>query len=93
MRPLALSRSACDYALAAAGATGDEGSERCQMISGAILINLYVKHGTAHRPIRKVSDYKPLITASRDQSQVVVCSWQQGSSTTVEWKSTSAGPT
>jgi len=48
---------ACDYARATAGATGDEGSERCQMISGAILINLYVKHGTAHRPIRKTSDY------------------------------------
>jgi hypothetical protein len=30
---------------------------------------------------------------ARDQSQVVGCSWQQGSSTTVEWKSTSAGPT
>jgi hypothetical protein len=29
--------------------------------------------------------------ASRDQSQVVVCSWQQGRSTTVECESTSAG--
>jgi hypothetical protein len=56
---------ACDYALATAGATGDEGPERCQMISGAILINLYVKHGTTHRPIRKTSDYKPLIRYGR----------------------------
>ncbi len=30
--------------------------------------------------------------AVHDQSQVVVCSWQQGSSTTVECESTSAGP-
>ena len=34
---------------------------RSRMIRGAILINLFVKHGTAHRPIRKTSDYKPLI--------------------------------
>ena len=31
--------------------------------------------------------------ASRDQPQVVVCSWQQGGATTVECESTSPGPT
>jgi hypothetical protein len=64
-RPTTSANLAYDYALATAGATGDEGPERCQMISGAILINLSVKHGTAHRPIRKTSDYKPLISYGR----------------------------